>query len=244
MWEGIGQMRQMVGASLGVLMAMTAAAEAQDGAAGTRSVVLELYTSQGCTSCPPADKILAAIAADPRVIALALHVDYWDYLGWKDKFADPRFTARQKAYAKAAGDRMIYTPQLIVNGQDRIVGSRQDEIAEAIRAHLARPVTVQLVTRREGNDLYIRVEAVPPQDRPMRIDLVRYLPEEKVEIERGENAGLTMTYTNIVTDWKQLADWRGTEALELKVPLDGDAPAVVLVQGEGPAEIIAASALK
>ena len=216
---------------------------AQESAA-TPAIVLELYTSQGCSSCPPADEILAALAADPRVIALALHVDYWDYLGWKDKFADPQFTARQKAYAKAAGDRMIYTPQLIVNGLDRIVGSRPDEIADALRAHAARPMTVRLVARREGGDLYIRAEAVPPQDRPLRIDLVRYLPEEKVQIERGENAGLTMTYTNIVTDWDHLTDWRGDQAVELRVPLGGGAPAVVLVQGDGPAEIVAAAALK
>lgn len=237
-------MRHIVSASLGALVAVTGAALAQDSATGTRAIVVELYTSQGCSSCPPADEILAAMAADSSLIPLALHVDYWDYLGWKDKFADPRFTERQKAYAQAAGDRMIYTPQMIVNGVERVVGSRPDEILEAIQAHTARPVTVRLIARREGGDLFIRAEAVPPQDRPLRIDLVRYKPSEEVAIQRGENAGVTMTYTNIVTDWDHLADWRGTEALEMRVPLAGSAPAVVLVQGEGPAEIIAASALK
>lgn len=237
-------MRQLVSASLGVLLAMTGVASAQETATGTRAVVVELYTSQGCSSCPPADEILAAMAADPSIIALALHVDYWDYLGWKDKFADRQFTERQKAYAKAAGDRMIYTPQMIVGGVDRIVGSRSDDIARAVMTHASLPMTVRLTARREGDTLFIRAEAVPPQDRDLRIDLVRYLPREEVAIERGENAGLTMTYTNIVTDWDKVADWRGTAPIELTVPLAGGAPAVVLVQGVGPAEIVAASALK
>lgn len=223
---------------------MTGAVAAQETQAGTGAVVVELYTSQGCSSCPPADEVLAAMAADPSIIALALHVDYWDYLGWKDKFANPQFTERQKAYAKAAGDRMIYTPQMIVGGVDRIVGSRPAEILEAVRTHAALPVTVRLTARRDGDRLHIRAEAVTPQDRPMRIDLVRYIPSEKVAIERGENAGVTMTYTNIVTDWEHIADWTGAGALELEVPLGGSAPAVVLVQGEGPADIVAAAALK
>lgn len=237
-------MHQVVGTGLGLWMGMAGAVLAQDGATPAHPVVVELYTSQGCSSCPPADEVLAAMAADPAVIALALHVDYWDYLGWKDKFADPQFTARQKAYALAAGDRMIYTPQMIVGGVDRIVGSRAAEIVEAVRAHAARPATVRLTARRDGDTLHIRAEAVAPQDRPLRIDLVRYQPSEKVSIERGENAGVTMTYTNIVTQWDHLADWPGTDALELAVPLGGSAPAVVLVQGEGPDQIVAAAALK
>ena len=238
-------MRQIVKASLGVWLAVTgAAALAQDAGVGTRAVVVELYTSQGCSSCPPADEVLAVMAADPRVIPLALHVDYWDYLGWEDKFANPRFTARQKAYAKSAGERMIYTPQMIVNGVDRIVGSRTTEIAAAVKAHAALPQNVILLVRREGGLLLIRAEAVTPQDRAMRIDLVRYRPQEKVKIERGENAGLTMTYTNIVTAWERLADWRGAAPIELRVPFEGTAPAVVLVQGEGPSEIVAAAALR
>jgi len=238
------QMRRIVSASLGALMAMTGAVAAQETQVGTRPVVVELYTSQGCSSCPPADEILAAMAADPSIIALALHVDYWDYLGWKDDFASPQFTSRQKAYAKAIGDRMIYTPQMIVGGVDRIVGSRPAEILEAVRTHAALPVTVRLTARRDGDTLHIRAEAVEPQNRPLRIDLVRYLPSEKVAIERGENAGVTMTYTNIVTNWDHLADWTGAEPLELEVPLGGGAPVVVLVQSEGPAEIVAAAALK
>ena len=88
------------------------------------SVVVELFTSQGCSSCPPADEIFGELAQDDRVIALAYHVDYWDYLGWEDAFASPEHTARQRAYAHAKGERTIYTPQIVVGGVDHAVGSR------------------------------------------------------------------------------------------------------------------------
>src|ERR1700709_1040966 len=94
--------------------------------------VVELFTSQGCSSCPEADKVLGDLAKDPNVIALSLPIDYWDYLGWKDTLADSRFTARQKAYSRARGDRDVYTPQVIVNGSTHVVGSDRKKIEGAI----------------------------------------------------------------------------------------------------------------
>ena len=94
-------------------------------------VVVELFTSQGCSSCPPADELLREMSKRPDVIALAFHVDYWDYIGWKDEFAHPGFTKRQKAYAKAAGERMVYTPQMIVHGVVRVVGHEPEALAAA-----------------------------------------------------------------------------------------------------------------
>src|SRR5437764_2212404 len=94
--------------------------------------VVELFTSQGCSSCPPADKVLGELANDPSVIALSLPIDYWDYLGWKDTLADSRFTARQKAYSRSRGDRDVYTPQLIVNGAAQVIGSDRAKIDGAI----------------------------------------------------------------------------------------------------------------
>src|SRR5258707_10194269 len=94
--------------------------------------VVELFTSQGCSSCPEADKVLGELARDPNVIALSLPIDYWDYLGWKDTLADSRFTARQKAYSRARGDRDVYTPQVIVNGSAHVIGSDRRKIDGAI----------------------------------------------------------------------------------------------------------------
>src|SRR6201995_1361744 len=94
--------------------------------------VVELFTSQGCSSCPEADKVLGELAKDPNLIALSLPIDYWDYLGWKDTLADSRFTARQKAYSRARGDRDVYTPQVIVNGSAHVIGSDREKIDGAI----------------------------------------------------------------------------------------------------------------
>ena len=94
--------------------------------------VVELFTSQGCSSCPPADKIIGELAKDPNVIALSMPIDYWDYLGWKDTLADSRFSARQKAYSQARSDRNVYTPQVIVNGSVQVIGSDRAKIDDAI----------------------------------------------------------------------------------------------------------------
>ena len=95
-------------------------------------VVVELYTSQGCSSCPPADALLEQLAARDDVIALSLHVDYWDYLGWQDAFANPAFTKRQRGYAARAGSSMIYTPQMVIGGRDHIVGTKGMELSDLI----------------------------------------------------------------------------------------------------------------
>ncbi len=235
-------MKLMISAACGLWILLTGAAAVQ--AEDDAPIVVELYTSQGCSSCPPADAILAELTEDPRIIALALHVDYWDYLGWKDRFANPAHTDRQKAYARAAGARMIYTPQLIVAGQERVVGNDAVAVAAAIRAQEKAIQTVRLTVTREGGRIVIRAEAVPPTDRNLRVQLVRYRPSEKVSIERGENAGHTVTYHNIVTSWQALGDWRANAPLEMQADMTGGDPGVVLIQAEGPAEILAAAQLK
>ncbi len=228
-------MRHFVSAACGIWVACAAPVAAEP------VVVVELYTSQGCSSCPPADEFVAMLAADPRILPLALHVDYWDYIGWADKFANAKFSDRQRAYAKAVGSRTIYTPQLIIGGQHRIEGFAPDETAARLQEHLAAASTVTLTATREGDMLVIRAEADPPLDAPVRIQLVRYMPEETVMIERGENAGKTITYTNIVTSWDRLGDWAGQAPLELSAPYDGSQPGAVIVQTEGPAAILAAA---
>jgi hypothetical protein len=235
-------MKTMISAACGfwLLLAGASAAQAEE----RPPIVVELYTSQGCSSCPPADALLAELAKDPRIIALALHVDYWDYLGWADRFANPAHTKRQKAYAHASGAKMIYTPQMIISGGERVVGSDAVAVAAAIRAQEGVVPTVRLSVLRQDGRIVIRAEAVPPSDRTFRVQLVRYRPQENVQIERGENAGHSITYHNIVTSWQALGDWRATQPLELRADMGGAEPGVVLIQAEGPAEILAAVALK
>ncbi|NPD15332.1 DUF1223 domain-containing protein [Xinfangfangia sp. D13-10-4-6] len=208
-------------------------------------ILVELFTSQGCVSCPPADGFFATLAEDSRVIALSLHVDYWDYIGWEDSFGNSDFTERQKSYARAIGSRTIYTPQFIIDGVERIEGFDPEKTLAALTAKQGAPSPVQLSVSRIGGDLVIRAEADPPLSAPVRLELVRYMPQATVSIERGENAGKTVTYRNIVTSWQTLGDWSGTAPLELTVPAGDAAPAVAIVQdvdagSGGPGQILAA----
>jgi hypothetical protein len=233
-------MRQIVSAACGLWFCLGAAAlaQAEDG------VVVEFYTSQGCSSCPPADDFFAELAQQPGVIALALHVDYWDYIGWEDTFGAAQFTERQKNYARAEGSTMIYTPQMIVGGALRVEGNKPDSVAEAVSAVLAQRSPVRLWIERRGDAISIRAEAVPPLATGSTVQVVRYLDQAKVEIERGENAGKSVMYHNIVTSWSKVAEWPGTEALALETLALGPEPVVVIVQGANSGPILAAQRLK
>ncbi len=206
-------------------------------------VVVELFTSQGCSSCPAADELMNELSDRDDVIALALHVDYWDYIGWKDQFADPAHTKRQKAYAMEAGRRSIYTPQLIVNGQDSIVGARAMELAEAIQAHKGRDTGVSLDLERAGDVLVVRARN-GGDHQAMVVHMLRYLRGRDVSIHRGENAGREMHYANIVQDWQVLAEWPGKDDLILKAKVTGAEPVVVLVQEAEQGPILAAARLQ
>ena len=242
-------MRHLVSAACALLLGMAGAAQAQttpeQGRQGrVAPVVVELFTSQGCSSCPPADAFMADLVRDPNVIALSLHVDYWDYIGWKDTFGNPAFSKRQKAYARAAGNRMIYTPQMIVEGADHVEGNDVLAVADAIRRHMMRPDPVLLQAERIGDQVLIRAEADPPLERMARVQLVRYLPQATVTIERGENAGRAVTYHNIVTSWNVMAEWPGAAPFMMMADAPGAEPVVVIVQADGPAEVLAAIALE
>ncbi len=201
------------------------AASAQD-----TPVVLELFTSQGCSSCPPADALLAELAGREGVIALALHVDYWDYLGWEDEFGRPGNTARQRAYAKAARSRSIFTPELIVQGDERVKGHDADRVLKEIASHQQKPALAELSLKRSGDTLSIHLAPTGGQVGPADIHLVRFKPSEDVAIEAGENAGRTLTYTNIVTDWETVARWDGTAAVDMRYEGLEDGPVAVIVQ--------------
>lgn len=202
--------------------------------------VIELYTSQGCSSCPPADALLAQIATRSDVIALALHVDYWDYIGWKDTFGDPAYAKRQRAYARAMGENMVFTPQMVINGTTAIVGSDAAALSAALAPVGGRNAPV-LHLSREGGTLSIRAKAAPDLAAPVAVKLVRYRPQSDVSIGEGENGGRTITYTNIVTGWTDVGQWDGSNALELDVDAAGKQAVVVLLQEAGPGRIVAAA---
>ncbi|MGL4309224.1 MAG: DUF1223 domain-containing protein [Paracoccaceae bacterium] len=224
------------------------AALAQDRADNTHNpVVVELFTSQGCSSCPPADQILKKVASRDDVIALALHVDYWDYIGWKDSFGQAKFTKRQKLYAKAAGERSIYTPQMVVNGKDHIVGAHEMDLMEQIARHAAAGHPVRLSLLRNGEVVEISAEIADGArvgGAALDVQLVRYLPEQTVAIGRGENTGRTVEYVNIVTSWERIAEWQGDAPLKMQISAPGAEPVVVIVQKADHGEIVAAASLR
>lgn len=232
-------MRNVIGAACGLFLGLSGTVYAQS----EPVVVLELFTSQGCSSCPPADDYLTTLMENPQVVALALHVDYWDYIGWEDKFAQAAFTARQKSYAKAIGSRTIYTPQFIINGADRIEGNQPEALTAVLKRHAGVVPPVVLSLTRQGDRVAITARADQPLTRPLRVQLVRYRPSETVEIERGENAGKTVTYRNIVTAWDGIGEWQGQAPLEITAPAAGDDPLVVILQADGPSDIVAAARL-
>lgn len=196
----------------------------------SKAVVVELFTSQGCSSCPPADAFMHELAKRDDVVALALHVDYWDYIGWKDSFAHPGHADRQRAYAAENGRRMIYTPQMVINGREHVVGNSPKDVSEMINRHLQTPSTVHIDLSRVGDDVLIEAEPMTQFEEPLAVRVVRYMPESSVNITRGENAGHTISYANVVTDMAQVGSWTGEEALRLTVPAQGDQPIVVVLQ--------------
>jgi hypothetical protein len=213
-------------------------------AEGVSGTVVELYTSQGCSSCPPADDYLTRLSREPGIIALALHVDYWDYIGWKDVFGNPKFTDRQRAYGKAFASRSIFTPQMIIAGVDSEVGSDPDSVAGSIRRHQSAQAMVVLQLMRSDGSVKIHATARVALDGPLIVQVVRYVPTEHVAIKRGENAGRTIEYTNIVTSWTKVGVWSGSADLDMTVPAPGPNPVVVILQAEGTGMIYAASQVK
>jgi hypothetical protein len=198
--------------------------------------VIELFTSQGCSSCPPADKLIGEFASDPSLVSISLPIDYWDYLGWKDTLADPRHTARQKGYSKVRGDREIYTPQVVVNGSLHALGSDKSAIERAIAQSRQNPATLALPVMLSTADGRMTI-AVPDGNDVRAVAEVWICAITKavtVAIKRGENHGKTITYHNVVRRWLKVDSWDG-KAHNWVVPIrdfagDGIDGAAVLVQ--------------
>ena len=175
--------------------------------------VLELFTSQGCSSCPPADALLKDLAKRDDVIALSFPVSYWDYLGWKDTLAKEEYNKRQKIYAKKRGDREIYTPQLIVNGMTHVVGSRPEAIEAAMKLTTEKLKNTHVRVTVEVADGKATVTAgAAPEGSARRkglLSLICFSKSVEVEIGRGENNGHEVTYTNVAREVIPAGEWNG-----------------------------------
>lgn len=229
-WAGIGA--TAVGALLGLLLHAMPVAATQPA-----PVLVELFTSQGCNSCPPADALLGELAKRPEVLALAFHVTYWDRLGWKDTLGDERFTARQRDYARLLGRHQLYTPQAVVAGQLDLVGSSGGRLLKAVDTVVehgeARPVEI-------AADGAVVLPALS-DDQPAVVWAAAWDDLQEVAIARGENGGRTIAYHNAVR-WLQPLEGSGTA--KLAVPLDelrraGRSGVAVVVQRQSDGKILA-----
>lgn len=216
----------------------------------TRAVV-ELFTSQGCSSCPPADAVLQSLAENPELIVLSFPVDYWDYLGWKDTLGSSRNSERQRAYAKGRGDGAIYTPQVVVNGMTHVNGAQKTEINNAIKQtnKELESSRVPLWFWQERNTINIATGAMPHNllnpVREATIWLGVVQNSATVEIRKGENAGKTLVYTNVVRELTPIGLWRG-QSMKIQIPraaimLPETQKSVVLIQEGKAGPIIGAA---
>lgn len=235
---------------LALLIPLLAAAPLTPAAGPASPVVVELFTSEGCSSCPPADLILAEIEKQlgPQVIVLSEHVDYWDYLGWKDRFSSADFTARQKRYAaNIGGDAGVYTPQMVVDGRVGFVGSNGRRATSEIKK-AARETKLAVSIVNNGGRLTIETAGVPAD-----AAVLLALTESNIEtsVKRGENSGKSLRHTGVVRSWTVLgkpqkgAPFRAEFAPQLSSNWKtGDLQAVVLVEDRGNMRILGAAAVK
>jgi len=190
--------------------------------AAPSTAVLELFTSQGCSSCPPADALLAELGKRPGLVTLSYSVDYWNYLGWHDTLASPANSERQREYARMRGDGKVYTPQIVVDGLTHVNGSNEAAIEMAMRSAAIRlkDAKVPVTMHAEGDTLVIGIGAAP--DNSDKRDATAWLAiakeMETVSITRGENRGKKLSYSHPVRDLSPVGMWKG-EAMTLKLPL-------------------------
>lgn len=228
-----------------IFASLFAAVNAQAGPAKP-VVLVELYTSQGCSSCPPADAMISELAKRDDVLPLALHVDYWDYIGWADSFARPQHTKRQKAYARMAHSATIYTPQMVVEGVDNIVGVKPMKLADLIMAHRGNLTPVAIAVETDGDMIQVRCAPRAELNLPaeINIDLVHFIDSATVDILHGENAGKTITYANVVTGWDRVGTWDGAGEFRFSLDLPQEGPLALVIQVDGPGKVLAAYRLR
>jgi hypothetical protein len=216
-------------------IALMGSAVAQNAPAQKLRGVVELFTSQGCSSCPPADKLMTELAKDPSVIVVSLPVDYWDYLGWKDTLAHSAFSQRQRAYAAMRSDRQVYTPQVVINGMAHAVGSDRAAIDAAMVKTAGKPdclsVSISVVKSASGHT----VSLPAAQGSSGHVWVMPVVGQRTVQIGRGENTGRTVTYVNVVRNLARVGAWNG-EAQQIDIPasaIPAEAEAIVVLLQSG-----------
>jgi hypothetical protein len=201
--------------------------------AAVTPVLVELFTSQGCSSCPPADKLAGVLRGRDDVVVVSLNVDYWDYIGWKDTLAKPEYTARQRAYALSRGDGQVYTPQMVFNGSDHAVGSQKGAVDSAISS--AAPAVVPVNISVDGTSVTIGVDKGESAG-DATVWLMSVTPAIIVQIERGENTGSAIEYHNVVRKLSRVGQWTGEKA-QFKIPrksfITGDSSFCIAVVQSG-----------
>lgn len=227
------------------VMCLPVVGTAQAETAGNSPVVIELFTSQGCSSCPPADRLLQELSAREDILALGYHVDYWDYIGWSDPFASPNSTQRQRAYGRAFDLRSVFTPQMVIDGAASVVGSRSRDVQRAVEeAAGSREYSVPVSVEQPAPDRFVVTLGAAHYDgEPADIVLVRYDSAHVTEIQRGENRGKTLTDVNVVRQFDVIGQWRGEPmTISANLPLS-DIPGgcAVLVQKPGQGQILGAA---
>jgi hypothetical protein len=210
-------------AALATLPAVMAAAEEQEPQAPAKhNAVIELFTSQGCSSCPPADALLGRLAHKPGLVALSFSIDYWDYLGWRDTLGSPANSERQRSYARARGDGRVYTPQMVIDGITHVNGADEEAVREAVASAEKRLAKskVPITLRAEGDTLIVDVGAAAKESdrRSATVWLAIAKEVEKVAITRGENRGKLLAYHHPVRELTPIGMWEG-EAMTLRLPL-------------------------
>lgn len=208
--------------------------------------VVEMFTSQGCSSCPPADAYLGVLAKRPGIIALSMHVDYWDYIGWKDPFALPINTRRQRVYARNMGSSYVYTPQAVIQGMAHTTGSNRQKVEQLIR-DLSGAKRAAVKAMRSGDTVRIEIAGGTFDTADAVVYLLAIDAKHETEIRRGENAGHTFAYYNVVRDMAEVGTWDGSPAT-IDVPagtvsFDNRDGGVVLIQSRDNGRILGAARL-
>ena len=223
-----------------ILSALTIGLAVPGAMAGENVVLIELFTSQGCPSCPPADRNLAELAKRDDVLALSLHVDYWDYLGWRDTFARHEHTERQLAYRDLMGKRVVYTPQMVVNGMQDVRGSHTARLKTAIaEAQSGRRAATITISGRTGMLKAMVRSDIQPE--PCTVWIASFDLVRSVEVARGENAGRTLTYHNVVHRLIRIGNWDGT-AQEIALPQPGSGGGIAIwLQDDKTGQVLTAS---